>query len=524
MSDFREAFNREKHISRSRSSSASIPSTGSKIKESSSSSCNGKYSQSTLDAAKATQKAIEKYYTSYFKSLEERQKRRLQYEQKMEDLKLSESGKEERRKKLDQIETQYIRARRIRLNKDTFKTIKIIGRGSFGEVRLVQMNGTKKLYAMKKLKKSKMIERNQVAHVKAERDALASLNDFYKENPWVVRLYYSFQDALYLYLIMEYVPGGDLMSQLIKYEVFTEDETRFYIAQLVMAVDSIHKFGYIHRDVKPDNILLDRQGHIKLSDFGLCTGFTEEIVQNMQSKFQTYKTMKKNSSFKEHKNSNYMLDDQEKESKEERFNSWKQKRRRAFSEVGTPDYMAPEVLNSGNGYGEECDWWSVGVIMFEMLAGFPCFYSSSTEESSSSTFQKIMDWENTLKDVFEEVQLNPDAKDLILRFLSDRSKRIGRNGVEEIQSHPFFSKLNGKWGILRRLTAPIIPIIEHPLDTQHFPHLSDEEEDREEEEVEKGFPVFKGRRLRKTDIPFIGFTYKNLAAVPSLILPPKTAH
>lgn len=115
------------------------------------------------------------------------------------------------------------------------------------QVRLVQMKGTKKLFAMKKLKKVKMIARNQVEHVKKERDALADLNDFYKQNAWVVRLYYSFQDALHLYLIMEYVPGGDLMTQLMKYEKFSEKVAKFYLAEIVLAVASIHKFNYLHR-------------------------------------------------------------------------------------------------------------------------------------------------------------------------------------------------------------------------------------------------------------------------------------
>jgi serine/threonine protein kinase len=410
------------------------------------------------------------------------------------------------------------------------------------------MRGTKKLYAMKKLKKSKMIERNQVAHVQNERDALAYLNDFYKQNLWVVRLYYSFQDAIYLYLVMEYAPGGDLMTTLMKYEVFTEEEARFYAAEIVLAVESIHKFDYIHRDIKPDNILLDRNGHIKLSDFGLCTGLTtDDRVSKFQNKYQQYLQQESESS-SEHKplsgsgnsNNTNTVDKKDKEwynsINSDRFNSWKQKRRvLAYSEVGTPDYMAPEVLNpDGTGYGKEADWWSVGVILFEMMAGFPVFFSDSSG-GSDSTIRKIINWKQTLDEVFNDVDLSPEAQDLIRRLLTDRKERLGTNGADEIKRHPFFKDID--WDDIRAHQAPIVPRIEHPLDTSNFPvddpdRFSDSEDESENtdtkeevesrREIDSKYPIFRGRRLRQTDIPFIGFTYKNLAAVPSLINRPPT--
>jgi serine/threonine protein kinase len=122
---------------------------------------------------------------------------------------------------------------------------------------------------MKSLRKSEMIKRDQLAHVKAERDILAEST----KTPWVVQLYFSFQDSINLYLIMEFLPGGDLMTMLIKYDTFSEDVTRFYIAECAAAINAIQQLGYVHRDIKPDNLLIDRGGHIKLSDFGLATGF-----------------------------------------------------------------------------------------------------------------------------------------------------------------------------------------------------------------------------------------------------------
>ena len=169
-----------------------------------------------------------------------------------------------------------------------------------------------------------MINRSQVDHVKAE---VAVLNE--SSSPWVVELKCSFQDEKYLYLVMEYLPGGDLMSLLMKRDTLLEDEAKFYIAEMVLAIESVHKLNFIHRDLKPDNILIDKMGHIKLSDFGLCARY--EIKPGFSN-----------------------------------INGDKHNRQRLKSTVGTPDYIAPEVFEEA-GYTEIVDWWSLGIILYEML-------------------------------------------------------------------------------------------------------------------------------------------------------------
>lgn len=146
-----------------------------------------------------------------------------------------------------------------------FEPLQIIGRGAFGEVRICRFKETGEVVAMKKMKKSEMLYKNQVSHVKAERDVLAKA-----KNSWVVELKYSFQDEKHLYLIMEFLAGGDLMTLLMRKDILSEEESRFYIAETVLAIEIVHNLNYIHRDLKPDNILLDKNGHVKLTDFGLC--------------------------------------------------------------------------------------------------------------------------------------------------------------------------------------------------------------------------------------------------------------
>ena len=169
--------------------------------------------------------------------------RRVELEQELAgEARMSEERKNRRRKQLGNQESSFLRLRRLRLSADDFLTVKVIGKGAFGEVRLVQKKDTGKIYAMKTLLKSEMFKKDQLAHVKAERDVLAD-----SDSPWVVNLFYSFQDAVYLYLIMEFLPGGDLMTMLIQREIFSEDITRFYMAQCVLAIEAVHRLGFIHR-------------------------------------------------------------------------------------------------------------------------------------------------------------------------------------------------------------------------------------------------------------------------------------
>lgn len=426
-----------------------------------------KYTKDVLEFSKITKHAIEQYYDNFWKHLHEREGRKALLEEKMGKLKLTDEEKELRRRALEKKETELMRLRRLRLNVNSFESLKIIGRGAFGEVHLVRMKGTEKVYAMKKLKKTKMIEKDQVAHVRAERNALADAESAYDDNPWITRLYYSFQDAHYLYLIMEFVPGGDMMTHLIKMDTFSEDVTRFYIGETIIAINSIHELNYIHRDIKPDNLLLDKNGHIKLSDFGLCTGLqttrVKDLSQSLQGTSHELSSQDQNSL---------------RQSRSQRFDSWRGKRRvLAYSTVGTPDYIAPEVFLK-EGYTEVCDWWSVGVIMFEMLVGYPPFCSETAQE----TYRRIINWKHTLR-FPEDCHISLEAKHLIQALCCDQHERLGKGGIEEIKKHPFFKGID--WDKIRELQAPIVPELKDQYDTHYFDEYKDEPEE-EEDVIENG--------------------------------------
>ena len=157
-----------------------------------------------------------------------------------------------------------MRQARKKMSITEFEPLAIIGRGAFGEVRVCRQISNGDIVAIKKMRKEDMLNKNQLMHVRTEKEIMTA------SNPWIVKLKYSFQDELFLYLVMEFLPGGDLMNLLMKKEILTEDEARFYTAEMILAVDSVHKLNCIHRDLKPDNILIDKNGHIQLSDFGLA--------------------------------------------------------------------------------------------------------------------------------------------------------------------------------------------------------------------------------------------------------------
>ncbi|XP_054910519.1 rho-associated protein kinase 2-like isoform X2 [Poeciliopsis prolifica] len=344
---------------------------------------------------------------------------------------------------LNRYEKLVDELRELQVKLDDFEKVKLIGRGAYGEVQLVRHKASKKVYAMKQLSKFEMIKRSDSAFFWEERHIMAFSN-----SPWIVQLCCAFQDDQNLYMVMEFMPGGDVVTLTINYDI-PEKWARFYTAELVLALDAIHSMGFIHRDIKPDNMLLDGHGHLKLADFGTC--------------------MRMNSSGLVH----------------------------CVTAVGTPDYISPEVLQSQGGdgtYGRECDWWSVGVSLYELLVGETPFYA----ESLIGTYGKIMNHHNAL--VFpDDVEMSQNAKDLISAFLTDRKVRLGRTGVDEIKRHPFFKDDQWTFDNIRDTVAPVVPELNSDIDTSNFDEI----------EVEKGtaetFP--SPRAFAGNQLPFIGFTY-----------------
>uniref|UniRef100_A0A8C2ID06 Rho-associated protein kinase n=1 Tax=Cyprinus carpio TaxID=7962 RepID=A0A8C2ID06_CYPCA len=344
---------------------------------------------------------------------------------------------------LNRYEKVMGQIRELQMKPDDFDRVKVIGRGAFGEVQLVRHKASQKVYAMKVLSKFEMIKRSDSAFFWEERDIMA-----FADSPWVVQLCCAFQDDRSLYMVMEYMPGGDLVNLTSTYDV-PEKWAKFYTAEVVLALDAIHSMGFIHRDVKPDNMLLDCYGHLKLADFGTC--------------------MKMDGTGMVH----------------------------CDTAVGTPDYISPEVLKSQGGdgyYGRECDWWSVGVFIYEMLVGDTPFYA----DSLVGTYSKIMDHKNSLN-FPDDVEISQEAKNIICAFLIDREVRLGRNGIEEIKRHPFFKNDQWTFSTIRETAAPVVPELSSDIDTSNFDEI---EEDKGEVETFPTSKAFVGNQL-----PFVGFTY-----------------
>ncbi len=209
-------------------------------------------SQPTIDKVNKAKIVLENYYNNLLQECDEREDRYRRLEENMRAEGLSEPEKAERRQLHAMKETEFLRLKRLKLSYSDFTPIKVIGKGAFGEVRLVQKKDTGHIYAMKILHKKDMLQKEQVAHVRAERDILAEA-----DHQWVVKMFYSFQDQRNLYLVMEFLPGGDMMTLLIKKDTFSEEMTQFYVGETASAIDYIHRLGFIHRDIKPDNLLLD---------------------------------------------------------------------------------------------------------------------------------------------------------------------------------------------------------------------------------------------------------------------------
>ncbi|EDW97362.2 RAC serine/threonine-protein kinase [Drosophila yakuba] len=290
---------------------------------------------------------------------------------------------------------------------ENFEFLKVLGKGTFGKVILCREKATAKLYAIKILKKEVIIQKDEVAHTLTESRVLKSTN-----HPFLISLKYSFQTNDRLCFVMQYVNGGELFWHLSHERIFTEDRTRFYGAEIICALGYLHSQGIIYRDLKLENLLLDKDGHIKVADFGLCK---EDITYG-----RTTKTF-----------------------------------------CGTPEYLAPEVLDD-NDYGQAVDWWGTGVVMYEMICGRLPFYNRDHDV----LFTLIL-----VEEVKFPRNITDEAKNLLAGLLAkDPKERLGggKDDVKEIQAHPFFASINWTDLLLKKIPPPFKPQVASDTDTRYF--------------------------------------------------------
>ncbi|XP_052411498.1 citron rho-interacting kinase isoform X5 [Carassius gibelio] len=330
--------------------------------------------------------------------------------------------------------------------KKDFEVRGIVGRGHFSEVQVVKEKATGDVYAMKIMDKTSLRSQNNTAFFEEERSILA-LNS----SPWIPQLQHAFQDQDHVYLVMEFLPGGDLMALMNRYEdQLDESMAQFYLAELVQAIHSLHQMGYVHRDIKPENVLIDRTGHIKLADFGSAARLTANRTVTCSN-----------------------------------------------LPVGTQDFLAPEILSTLNGgpacsYGPESDWWSLGVIAYEMIY----MKSPFADGTSTKTINNIMNFQRFLK-FPEEPKASAQCVDLLQSLLCGWQERLGYEGL---RSHPFFSSVN--WTNLRHTLPPFVPSLHSEDDTSNFEEP--ERPPRPAAAAQRDHPRsgFLGR-----DLPFVGWCF-----------------
>ncbi|XP_048474349.1 myotonin-protein kinase [Rhincodon typus] len=339
----------------------------------------------------------------------------------------------------------------LQLQQDDFEILKVIGRGAFSEIAMVRLKDTDRVYAMKRMNKSDMLNQKETVHFREEREVLIK-----GSAQWITRLHFAFQDSHHLYFIMDYYAGGDFLTLMSRFgDRFPETMAQFYLAELALAIDSVHELGFIHRDVKPDNILLDENGHIKLADFGSCLrlGINGQV--------------------------------------------------RSAIAVGTPDYIAPEILQSVEDpsatYGPECDWWSLGICSYEMLFGQTPFYADSLTE----TYGKILNHRDCFQFPDSIPEVSDEARTFIQGLVCSREERLGRNGVRDLKGHAFFRGID--WDFIDRTEPPFIPTNTSRMDTSNF---DVEDENFSSPVLSQGTSepmscgVFPG-----THLPFAGFAF-----------------
>ena len=304
----------------------------------------------------------------------------------------------------------------VKVSYSDFQPLKLLGRGSFGEVLLVRLKATGRIYAMKILDKKVLKIKKQQNHTKTERDLMVKINC-----PFIVNIKSAFQDDTNLYLVSEFMQGGDMFFHMHDGQIiiFNNEKTKFYMIELVLALEFLHKNNMVYRDLKPENILLDSLGHVKLTDFGLS-----KILEDEEDK--------------------------------------------AFTLCGTPQYLAPEVLLR-QGYDKMVDWWSLGCVMYEMLCGCLPFAIKRGLKLSMKIYERKISFPKGL---------DTNAKDLIEKLLVvNPQNRIGfgPNGSDDIKNHPFFEGVDWDLAMKKKLKPPFIPKLKNDTDLRYFDNIFTDE-------------------------------------------------
>ena len=335
-----------------------------------------------------------------------------------------------------------------------FKILKTLGKGAFGKVLLVHNEELNKYFAMKILKKDFIKKNKQIAHTKVERKILEKI-----DYPFIAQLFYAFQNKEKLYMITEYMPGGEMFYHLHKEQYFKESKAKFYICEIILAIEHLHKNNIIYRDLKPENILLDENGHIKLTDFGLS-----KIVNDINKD-------------------------------------------RTYTICGTPEYVAPEVL-TGKGYNKSVDWWSLGIVLYEMLCGYSPF-REARERIDIEIYFKPIHHDNLISDI---------AFDLINKLIEPNcEKRLGYGIMDsiEIKNHVFFKDINWKKVERKEIEPEYKPVLKKPGDVSNFDKMFTEMDPYSYKD--KGKLINQLTKKNKGNSPTDGVSYENFTYIKNII-------
>jgi serum/glucocorticoid-regulated kinase 2 len=321
---------------------------------------------------------------------------------------------------------------------DDFAMVKVLGRGSFGKVMLVRKKDSGEYFAMKSLRKDALLERDQVEHTRTERTIMQHIN-----HPYLVRLEFAFSSEDKIFFVMAFMKGGELFFHLKEAKKFPENQARFYAAQIALGLSHLHEKNIVYRDLKPENVLMDEFGNVHLTDFGMA------------------KLLPPNST--------------------------------TMSFVGTPEYLAPEII-TGRGHGLTADWWSFGILIYEMMVGIPPFYNQNVQ----LMYELIQHGDLKFP---QRNPLSAPAVDLIQRLLErNPDRRLGARGPQEVLQHVFFAGINWEDLLAKRVQAPFVPTVASESSTENF-----ESEFTEEEPINSMVPEHKLRYVRQHQDAFSDF-------------------